>query len=175
MCSIFMAALWSRASHYVFVLWFLLLFFVVCSKQLQIRSVPYFYTWCGHSANLECRSEMCCMRLAGNAGRKKIAKNSPSAHHRTTLSGSIATKAHIDNRKQNISPTCPHNMMNFGPLAAEICWRLWGTQQISAFCFLAALLHGTLVVGVGQTLWRSTEGATYIWQGSHHVGHWPTF
>jgi len=22
---------------------------------------------------------------------------------------------------------------------------------------------------------RSTEGATYIWQGGHHVGHWPTF
>jgi len=22
---------------------------------------------------------------------------------------------------------------------------------------------------------RSTDGATYIWQGGHHVGHWPTF
>jgi len=39
----------------------------------------------------------------------------------------------------------------------------------------AALLHGTLVVGVSQTLRRRTEGATYIWQGGHHVGHWPTF
>jgi len=29
------------------------------------------YTWCGYSANLECRSEMCCTRLAGNAGPKK--------------------------------------------------------------------------------------------------------
>jgi len=37
------------------------------------------------------------------------------------------------------------------------------------------LLHGTLVVGVSQTLWRWTEGATYIRQGGHHVGHWPTF
>jgi len=26
----------------------------------------------------------------------------------------------------NISSTCPHNMVNFGPLAAEICWRVWG-------------------------------------------------
>jgi len=37
-----------------------------------------------------------------------IAKNSPSAHHRTNLSGCVfATKAHIDNRKKlnnNISP-----------------------------------------------------------------------
>jgi len=30
-------------------------------------------------------------------------------------------------------------------------------------------------VGVSQTLRRWTEGATYIWQGGHHVGHWPTF
>jgi len=40
---------------------------------------------------------------------QKIAKNSPSAHHRTNLSGYVfATKAHIDNRKNllnsNISP-----------------------------------------------------------------------
>jgi len=40
---------------------------------------------------------------------------------------------------------------------------------------LAALLHGTLVVGVSQTLRRWTEGATYIWQGGHRTGHWPTF
>jgi len=32
-----------------------------------------------------------------------------------------------------------------------------------------------LVLGVSQTLQRSTEGATYIRQGGHHVGHWPTF
>jgi len=39
--------------------------------------------------------------LAGNAGRKNIAKKSPPAHHRTTLSGYIfATKACIDNRKK---------------------------------------------------------------------------
>ena len=32
-----------------------------------------------------------------------------------------------------------------------------------------------LVVGVSQSLRRWTEGATYIWQGDNHVGHWPTF
>jgi len=30
-------------------------------------------------------------------------------------------------------------------------------------------------VGVSQTLRRLTEGATYIRQGGHHVGYWPTF
>ena len=43
------------------------------------------------------------------------------------------------------------------------------------FRVLAALLYGTLVVGVSQTLQHWTEGATYIRQGGHHVGHWPTF
>ena len=49
-----------------------------------------------YSANLECRSEMCCTRLAGNTGRKK----SQFWHHRTNLAGYIfGTKACIDNRK----------------------------------------------------------------------------
>jgi len=107
-------------------------------------------------------------------------KNSTSGHHRTSLSGDIfATKAHIDNRKNlssNIFSTCPHNMVNFGPLAAEICWRVWVTPvNFNGFRVLAALLHGTPVFGVSQTLRRWTEGATYIRQGGHQVGHWPTF
>jgi len=46
-------------------------------------------------------------------------------------------------------------MVNFGPLAAEIVSLLWGTPTyFNGFCVLAVLLHGTLVVGVSQTLWR---------------------
>jgi len=37
---------------------------------------------------------------------------------------------------------------------------------------LATRLLSHLVVGVSQTLRRWTEGATYIRQGGHHVGHW---
>ena len=52
----------------------------------------------------------------------------------------------------NISATCPYNMVNFGPLAAEIGSLVWGTPaNLKGFCVLAALLHGTLVVGVSQT------------------------
>ena len=91
---------------------------------------------------------MCCTRLTVNTGRKK----SPFWHHRTTLSGYIfGTKACIDNR--NTSSTCPDNMVNFGLLMAEIRWRVWGTPaNFKGFRVLAALLHGTLVVGVSQTL-----------------------
>ena len=47
--------------------------------------------------------------------------------------------------------------------------------NFNGFRVLAALLHGILVVGVSQTLRRWTKGATYVRQGDHHVGHWPTF
>jgi len=67
-------------------------------------------------------------------------------------------------------------MVNFGPLAAEIGLPVWGTPaNFNGFRILAALLHGSQVVGVSQTLHCSTEGTTYVWQGGHHVGHWPTF
>ena len=37
-------------------------------------------------------------------------------------------------------------MVNFGPLAAEIRWRVWGTPaRFNGFRVLAALLRGTLV------------------------------
>ena len=73
----------------------------------------------------------------------------------------------------NTSSTCPDNMVNFDLLTAEICWRVLGHP--CKFRVLAALLHGTLVVGVSQTMQRWTEGATCIRQSDHHVVHWPTF
>ena len=46
-------------------------------------------------------------------------------------------------------------MVNFGLLAAEIDPVVWGTPvNFNGFRVLAALLHGTLVVGVSQTLRR---------------------
>ena len=103
---------------------------------------------------------MCCTRLAGNTGRKK----SPFWHHCTTLSGYVfGTKACIDNRKtlvkQQYSSTCPDNMANFGLLRAEICWRVWGTPaNFNGFHVFAALLHGTLVVGVSHNFAALNRG-----------------
>jgi len=43
----------------------------------------------------------------------------------------------------NISSTCPHNIVNFGPLAAEIVSLVWGTPaNLNGFRVLAVLLHG---------------------------------
>ena len=52
----------------------------------------------------------------------------------------------------NISSRRPHNMVNFGLLAAEIDPVVWGTPaNFYGFCILAALLHGSQVVSVSQT------------------------
>jgi len=78
---------------------------------------------------------------------QKIAKSLPSAHHRTTLSGNIfPIKAHIDNRKnavkQHYLSTCSNNMVNIGPLAAEIGSGVKGTPtNFNCFLVLASLLQ----------------------------------
>ena len=111
----------------------------------------------GRSANLECRSEMCCKRLAGNTGRKNDAKNchlttiaqlcrviSSQLRHISTIGKNLLSS--------NITSTCPYSMVNFGPLTAEINWRVWGTPSyFNGYRILAALLHGSQVVGVSQT------------------------
>jgi len=117
-----------------------------------------------------------------NTGRKKVAKN----RYLGTIAQSCRAifsqlRRLLTIRKKNLlssntSTTCPHNMANFGPLTAEIGWPFCSTPaNFNGFRVLIALLHGTPVVGVSQTLRRWTEGATYIRQGDHHVAHWPTF
>jgi len=104
------------------------------------------------------------MQLAANARPKKIAIKSPSVHHRTQLCRAISlqSKAHVDNQKKNllssnISFTYPYNMVNFGLLTAEIVSLVWGTTtNFNGFRVLAALLHGTLVLGVGETVLQIT-------------------
>ena len=72
--------LWSpnRAGHYILHLWFLsfFLFSYLFSAVADLMS-----TMLPHIANLECRSERCCMRLAEDAGPKK----SPQIRHLGTI------------------------------------------------------------------------------------------
>jgi len=47
-------------------------------------------------------------------------------------------------------------MVNFGTLAAEICYRVWGTPaNFNGFRVLAALLHGIPVLSVVQPVFCS--------------------
>ena len=121
---------------------------------------------------------MRCMRLARCKYRtQKIAKNSPSGYHRTTLSGYIFAMKALSIIGKNLlnsnsSPRCAHNMVNFGPLAAEIGSRVWGTPaNFDGFRVLAALLTPNIhtyihtrnpskLVGVPQTgSWRQPNFA----------------
>jgi len=72
---------------------------------------------------------------------------SPQLTHVSTIGKKVLSS--------NISATCPHNMVNLGPLTAEIGLGVWGTRaSFNGFHVLAALMHDTLVVGVSQTLRR---------------------
>jgi len=123
-------------------------------------------TWSSPPPSL--RKKTCCWIYRTQKSRKK----SPSVHHRTILSGHIfATKACIDNRKKalnsNISSTCPHNIVNFGLLATEIWWRVWGTPaNFNRFRVLASLLHRRRSTEVNKTLhdvWPSPGLVHYIY------------
>jgi len=42
-------------------------------------------------------------------------------------------------------------MVNFGLVAAEICWQVWGTPaNFSGFRIFAALLHGNRIVAISH-------------------------
>jgi len=186
---------------------------------------------------------MCFMRLAENTGCKRSAKNSPSGHHRTTLSGYIfATKARINNQKKLLKQQYfSHMSPQYLELRPTNGWdRLAGLghpskfQRVSRLAFVTAATlltagqpnfarclaiswAGTLYIHFGTlapdrilpgakftlrpslvfcyfgsvtarhgnngrqpnfVAWYKewnygtfTEGATYIWQGGHHVGH----
>jgi len=80
-------------------------------------------------------------------------------HHRSTsLVCIFVTKACVDSWKKNllnsnISSTCPHNMVNFSPLTAEIGWRVWGIPaNFNGFHILVSSLHWHRSTEVNQTL-----------------------
>ena len=124
----------------------------------EIGCLPYFYTCCGLSANLGCRYETCCTRLAENT----VCKKSPKIRQLRTIvqicrDVSLQLRQISTVRKNllssNISSTCPHNIVTFSPVAAEIGSVVWGTPaNFDGFRVLAALLHCTPVVGVSQTV-----------------------
>jgi len=148
----------DRPLSYIFALWFLLSSFFYLSiffsspnlsrRRLDVCQTSTQKSWCGLSANLRCRSEMCCWRLATNTGRKKVAKNrhlGTVAQLRRAISSQLR---HISTIGKNFlssstSSTYPYNMVNFSPLAAEILSLVWGTPaNFNGFRVLAALLHG---------------------------------
>jgi len=152
---------------------FFYLFFLAWSQRPHIGCLPYFNTWCGPSANLECRSETCCARLAANAGPKKL----PKIGHLGTIAQlcrAISSQLrHIWTIGKRLvkQQYLLHMSTQYGELRPTNGWDqlagLGHPSYFNGYRVLAALLHGTLVVGVSQTLRRWTEGPTYIRQDDH--------
>jgi len=150
---------------------FFLLFFLAYSQRSQIGCLPYFRTWRGLSANLECRSEACCTTLAGNAGlknRQKFAICAPSQNICRAISSQLrhvsVTGKNLLNG--NIFSISPHNMASVSPLTAEIGSGVWGTRaNFNEFRVMASLLHRRRATEVNQTLhdvWPSS-GLVHIY------------
>jgi len=157
-----MTALRSRCGHYIFVLFlsfFLLLFpHVISAIADWMCSILPHMVW-PYSANLECRSEIFVLHAA--RWKYRTQKNRQKITITQICRAVSSQLRHVSTiRKKlnsNTSSICAQNMVNFGPLTAEIGSGVWGTPaNFNGFCLLAALLHSTLVVGFSQTLRRWT-------------------
>ena len=116
---VFLCLLWNRAGHYIFALWFLS--FYLFFPRLISAATDWIST----------------ILLTANAGPKKVAKNrhlGTIAQHSRAISSQLRHVSTIGKKNllsSNISSTCTHNMVNFGPLAAEIVLLVWRTPVIS--------------------------------------------
>jgi len=163
--------MWTLYFPVVVSCFFLSSFFLAYSQQLEIGCLPYFHAWCGLSVNLECRSEMCCTRLAGNTGCKNYAKNRHLCTC-TTLSGYIfETKACIDSckklvKQQYLLQTSPQ-YGELQPTNGSDRLASLGTQaNFNGFCVLASLLQQRHSLEANHTAWClavSWAGTLYIY------------
>jgi len=126
---------------------------------------------------------MCCTRLAENTGRRKVAKNrhlgtiaqlcrpiSSELRHVSTIGKKLV-------KQQYVLQMFPQ----YGERRPTSSWdRFVSLGHSTTFQLVSRLgtvtaRHVVGLLGVSQTLRRWIEGATYVRQGDHHVGHWPTF
>jgi len=146
-----MAALWNRAGNYILPCGFYLLssFFFprLFSAVGDWMSTILLYTWCGLSANLEWRSEMCSTRLAENTGPKNDATN----RHLGTIPqlcravSSQLRYVYRQSEKLIKRQYVLHTSQQYGELQPTNGWDLFGSlehpskfQRISRLAFVTA-------------------------------------
>jgi len=174
-----MAAERSRCGHYIFALWFLSFFLLLFFPRLISAVADWMSTillhMCGLSANLECRSEMCCTRLAD----AKTDAIWPSGHHLTSLSGYIfTTKARLDNREKLLNSNMSHMSSQYGELRPTNGWGLFGSLgHPCKFQRVSRLGRVTARHSSGrQPIFAALNRGCHLYStGGHHVGHWSTF
>ena len=176
----FVAALCNRAGNYVFALWFLLLFIFSSSPNLSRRGLHS-----THGVALVRILDAGLKRAARGSLKVQDAKNRQKFAMGTVAQICLAISSQLRHvstiGKKLRQQYLPHMSSQYGELRPTSGWDRFGClapKQISTG-FASWLRHCTafepLPVGASQTLRCWTEGATYVRQGGHHVGPWPTF
>jgi len=172
--AIVMAALWNRAGHYISILWFLSIFFF-SSPDLSGCTLEVYYTLT-HGVALV-RIYYAGLKCAVRGSLKmQDAKNWPSGHHCTTLSGYIfATKARIDNWKKTVKQQyLLHMSAQYGELRPTSGWDQ--SSSLRHPCKFQMVSHLGSVTARHFSSWHQpnfrhwTEGATYIPQAAITLG-----
>ena len=120
-----------RAGHYILQLWFVSSFFFFSSPILSGLRLDVCHTFTHDVALVQITQKNRHLRTIARCCRAI----SSHLRHISTIGKTFLNS--------NISSACPHNMVNFGPLTAEIGWRVWGTHaaNFNGFRVLASLLH----------------------------------
>jgi len=181
---IIMVAVWNRADHYIFNSSCGFFLFSspdfsrrrldVCRTTTHVVALVRIYNamqvWnVLHAARWKCRMQKNRQKIAVWActiGQLCRAISSQLRHISTIGKNELSS---------NISSTCPHNMVNFGVLAAEIVSLVWGTPgNFNSFRVLASLLQRRRLTETNQTLrgvWPSPGLVHYI----HFGGFLPRY
>jgi len=133
-----------------FALWFLLLsvffFFplLISAVAEWMCTILLHMVWPSCEFRMHCRSEMYCTRLAGNARRKNDAKNrtlGTFAQLCWAVSSQLRHISRIGKKllSSNTSSTCPCNMVNVGPLTAEIGSGVWAPSKFQRISRLGSV------------------------------------
>jgi len=123
--SFLMDALWNRAGHYIFILWF---FFYLSSFFLFPHLISAVGHWMStillHMVWPYCEFRMHVWNLLHTACWKCRMQKSPSGHHPTTLLAYIfTTKARIANQKKPLKQQyLPHRSLQYGELRRTSGW-----------------------------------------------------
>ena len=177
--AIIMAALRSRCGHCILSCFSISSSFLFSSRNLSGHRLDVYHTSTHGVALVRRRTQ-------------RIAKKSPSAHHRANLSGyffffPFATKTYIDNRQKYVKQQYLFYMPSkYGELRPTNDWDTLSSlghpskfKRVSSLGFVTAAT--SLTAGqpnFARCLAISWAGTLYIHfrgLGGHHVGHRPTF
>jgi len=170
-----MVAPWNRTDHYIFALWFRLLF-----PRLLSAVGDWMSTILPHMVWPYCQFRMQVWKVLHTA---RLKCKTQKKHQKCDLWALTPNSAGLYLRNwgtygQSEKRVKQRYVLQMSSQYDEL-------RPTSGWDLLASLRHpckfqrvsriGSQVVGVSQTLRRWTEDVTYVRQGDRHIGHWKLF